>query len=50
MSLLEKEPVRRVEKFLRDFDYDKTTFSKHLWMYEGVVEYFAQHFQVNIFL
>ena len=29
------------------FDYDKPTFSKHLWMYEGVVEYFAQHFQVN---
>ncbi len=28
------------------FDYNKPTFSKHLWMYEGVVEYFAQHFQV----
>lgn len=28
------------------FDYDKPTFSKHLWMYEGVTEYFAQHFQV----
>ncbi|MFK7831674.1 MAG: peptidase M61 [Winogradskyella sp.] len=28
------------------FDYNKPTFSKHLWMYEGVTEYFAQHFQV----
>lgn len=28
------------------FDYYKPTFSKHLWMYEGVTEYFAQHFQV----
>ncbi|NNL81666.1 MAG: peptidase M61 [Flavobacteriaceae bacterium] len=28
------------------FDYDDPTFSKHLWMYEGVTEYFAQHFQV----
>ncbi len=29
------------------FDYYKPTFSKHLWMYEGVTEYFAQHFQVH---
>ena len=28
------------------FDYSNPTFSKHLWMYEGVTEYFAQHFQV----
>jgi len=28
------------------FDYYAPTFSKHLWMYEGVTEYFAQHFQV----
>lgn len=28
------------------FDYAEPTFSKHLWMYEGVTEYFAQHFQV----
>ncbi|RBP32921.1 putative metalloprotease with PDZ domain [Oceanihabitans sediminis] len=28
------------------FDYHQPTFSKHLWMYEGVTEYFAQHFQV----
>jgi len=28
------------------FDYYDPTFSKHLWMYEGVTEYFASHFQV----
>lgn len=28
------------------FDYYNPTFSKHLWMYEGVTEYFASHFQV----
>lgn len=27
------------------FDYYEPTFSKHLWMYEGVTEYFASHFQ-----
>lgn len=29
------------------FDYNTPTFSKHLWMYEGVTEYFANHFQVH---
>ncbi|TJY37058.1 M61 family metallopeptidase [Pontimicrobium aquaticum] len=29
------------------FDYNKPTFSKHLWMYEGLTEYFANHFQVK---
>ncbi len=29
------------------FDYNEPTFSKHLWMYEGVTEYFANLFQVN---
>jgi len=29
------------------FDFHQPTFSKHLWMYEGVTEYFAQHFQVH---
>ena len=29
------------------FDYNAPTFSKHLWMYEGLTEYFAQHFQVK---
>ena len=29
------------------FDYNDPTFSKHLWMYEGVTEYFATLFQVD---
>jgi predicted metalloprotease with PDZ domain len=29
------------------FDYNAPTFSKHLWMYEGVTEYFATLFQIN---
>lgn len=29
------------------FDFNKPNMSKHLWMYEGVTEYFANLFQVN---
>ena len=29
-----------------DFDFIKPKMSKHLWMYEGVTEYFAGHVQV----
>jgi len=29
------------------FNYHDPTFSKHLWMYEGVTEYFATLFQVD---
>lgn len=29
------------------FDYNNPTFSKHLWMYEGLTEYFSDHFQIN---
>ncbi len=29
------------------FDYHQPTFSKHLWMYEGLTEYFANLFQVD---
>ncbi len=29
------------------FDYNNPTFSKHLWMYEGVTEYFSTLFQVD---
>lgn len=29
------------------FDYNTPTFSKHLWMYEGVTEYFANLFQID---
>lgn len=29
------------------FDYADPDMSKHLWMYEGVTEYFANHFQIH---
>jgi len=29
------------------FDYNEPTFSKHLWMYEGLTEYFASVFQID---
>ena len=29
------------------FNHHEPTFSKHLWMYEGLTEYFANLFQVN---
>ena len=29
------------------FNYHEPTFSKHLWMYEGVTEYFATIFQID---
>lgn len=29
------------------FDYNDPEMSKHLWMYEGVTEYFANLFQIN---
>ncbi|MBT8259763.1 MAG: peptidase M61, partial [Bacteroidia bacterium] len=29
------------------FDYASPTFSKHLWLYEGVTEYFSDHFQIS---
>jgi predicted metalloprotease with PDZ domain len=29
------------------FNYHEPTFSKHLWMYEGVTEYFATLFQID---
>lgn len=32
---------------VHSFDYNQPTFSKHLWMYEGVTEYFATLFQVK---
>ncbi|MBO0331381.1 M61 family metallopeptidase [[Muricauda] lutisoli] len=29
------------------FNYNKPTFSKHLWLYEGVTEYFSKLFKVD---
>ena len=34
-------------KEIHYFDYNDPKMSKHLWMYEGVTEYFANLFQVN---
>ncbi len=32
---------------IQNFDYTNPKMSKHLWMYEGVTEYFANLFQIN---
>ena len=32
---------------IQDFDYNSPKMSQHLWLYEGVTEYFANLFQVN---
>ncbi len=32
---------------IHDFDFNNPKMSKHLWMYEGVTEYFANLFQVH---
>ena len=32
---------------IHSFDFNKPNMSKHLWMYEGMTEYFANLFQVN---
>lgn len=32
---------------IHKFKYNDPEMSQHLWMYEGITEYFAQHFQVQ---
>ena len=32
---------------IHDFDFNTPKMSQHLWMYEGITEYFANLFQVN---
>ncbi|WP_298531932.1 amidohydrolase family protein [uncultured Algibacter sp.] len=32
---------------IHDFNYHNPSFSKHLWMYEGVTEYFSKLFQID---
>lgn len=32
---------------IHSFDFNKANMSEHLWMYEGMTEYFANLFQVN---
>lgn len=40
-------PLNVHSKEIHYFDYNNPKMSKHLWMYEGVTEYFAHLFQVN---
>lgn len=40
-------PLGVHSKEIQFFDFNNPKMSKHLWMYEGVTEYFANLFQVN---
>lgn len=40
-------PLSIHSKEIQYFDYNEPKMSEHLWMYEGVTEYFANLFQVN---
>jgi predicted metalloprotease with PDZ domain len=40
-------PLSIHSKEIHFFDYNHPKMSQHLWMYEGVTEYFANLFQVN---
>lgn len=40
-------PLSIHAKEIQFFDYNNPKMSKHLWMYEGVTEYFANLFQIN---
>ncbi|SDG61990.1 M61 family metallopeptidase [Psychroflexus sediminis] len=40
-------PLNIHSKEVHYFDYNDPEMSKHLWMYEGVTEYFANLFQIN---
>lgn len=39
-------PLTVHSEHIEDFDFNAPKMSKHLWMYEGVTEYFAGHVQV----
>jgi predicted metalloprotease with PDZ domain len=38
-------PLSIHSKEIQDFDYNDPKMSQHLWMYEGVTEYFANLFK-----
>jgi predicted metalloprotease with PDZ domain len=40
-------PLGVHSKEIHNFDFNNPKMSEHLWMYEGVTEYFANLFQVN---
>jgi predicted metalloprotease with PDZ domain len=40
-------PLNIHSKEIQNFDFNAPKMSEHLWMYEGVTEYFANLFQIN---
>ena len=40
-------PLNLHSEQIGNFDYVEPKMSKHLWLYEGVTEYFANLFQIN---
>jgi predicted metalloprotease with PDZ domain len=40
-------PLHIHSKEIHDFDFNDPSMSAHLWMYEGITEYFSYLFQVN---
>ena len=40
-------PLHIHSKEIHDFDFNDPSMSAHLWMYEGITEYFSHLFQVN---
>ncbi len=40
-------PLNIHSEEIQNFDFNKPKMSEHLWMYEGVTEYFANLFQIN---
>ncbi len=40
-------PLSIHSKEIHNFDFNSPKMSQHLWMYEGITEYFANLFQVN---
>jgi predicted metalloprotease with PDZ domain len=40
-------PLNIHSREIQDFDFNNPKMSQHLWLYEGVTEYFANHFQVH---
>lgn len=40
-------PLNVHSKEIQDFDFNTPKMSAHLWMYEGITEYFANLFQIN---
>ncbi len=40
-------PLNIHSEDIHDFNYNNPSFSKHLWLYEGVTEYFSKLFQID---